>query len=130
MMNPPSCLIGNLPNNLDIDIGEAMHSEMVNGIPPPYTATPLLNGAASGQIDMAQLDAAASAQTPQYLAASSQLNPGQLPPPQQLSPQPQQQAQQEQKARLTWIQWFGQLEGHEFLLPVDRAFLQDKFNLI
>ena len=31
--------------------------------------------------------------------------------------------------RLTWIQWFSQLEGHDFLLPVDRNFLKDQSNL-
>lgn len=28
------------------------------------------------------------------------------------------------------MQWFCSLEGHEFLLPLDRAFLQDKFNMV
>jgi len=28
------------------------------------------------------------------------------------------------------MQWFCSLEGHEFLLPLDRNFLADKFNLI
>jgi casein kinase II subunit beta len=31
---------------------------------------------------------------------------------------------------LTWMQWFRQLEGHEFLLPVSHGFLEDKFNVI
>ena len=28
------------------------------------------------------------------------------------------------------MQWFRQLEGHEYLLPVSRNFLEDKFNLL
>ena len=30
--------------------------------------------------------------------------------------------------KLTWIQWFTRLEGHEFLLPVSPTFLKDSFN--
>ena len=30
-MNPPSCLIGNLPNNLDIDLNDMMQTNMMNG---------------------------------------------------------------------------------------------------
>jgi hypothetical protein len=38
--------------------------------------------------------------------------------------------QQPEKPRVTWIEWFSTLEGHEFLLQVDRQFIKDKINMI
>lgn len=32
--------------------------------------------------------------------------------------------------RLSWIEWFCGLEGHEFLVAVDPEFIRDKFNLL
>lgn len=28
-----------------------------------------------------------------------------------------------------WIQWFGALEGHEYMVEVDQEFIRDPFNL-
>ena len=70
MINPPSCLVGNLPNNLDIDINEAIQSEAaMNGM--SYATGMGMSGAASGQVDMNHLDAMA-AETPHYLATGPQ----------------------------------------------------------
>lgn len=35
-----------------------------------------------------------------------------------------------EKPKLSWIEWFCSLEGHEFLLKVDAEFIKDKMNLI
>lgn len=35
-----------------------------------------------------------------------------------------------EKPKLTWIEWFCALEGHEFLVKVDAEFIKDKMNLI
>lgn len=35
-----------------------------------------------------------------------------------------------EKPKMTWIDWFSSLEGHDFLLTVDRQFIKDKINLI
>lgn len=32
--------------------------------------------------------------------------------------------------KLSWIDWFISLEGHEFLVPVPKEFFEDKFNLL
>lgn len=37
---------------------------------------------------------------------------------------------QAEKPRVSWIEWFCSLEGHEFLLKVDSAFIKDRVNLI
>ena len=59
MMNPPSCLIGNLPNNLDIDLNDMMQQNMMNGnFGQPGDGTQAQMQATSGQIDMAQLNGA------------------------------------------------------------------------
>jgi len=47
MINPPSCLIGNLPNNLDIDLNEVMQAQQ------QQQAQSTINGT-SGQVDMTQ----------------------------------------------------------------------------
>jgi len=54
MINPPSCLIGNLPNNLDIDLKDVMQPDMMNGYAQPGNMNQP-RGGASGQVDMAQL---------------------------------------------------------------------------
>lgn len=56
MLNSPSCLVGNLPNDIDIDMRDGMQPDMMNvygNIQPVSLAQPI-NGA-SGQVDMAQL---------------------------------------------------------------------------
>lgn len=37
---------------------------------------------------------------------------------------------QADKPRVSWIEWFCSLEGHEFLLKVDSSFIKDRANLI
>jgi hypothetical protein len=37
---------------------------------------------------------------------------------------------QPEKPKLTWIEWFCSLEGHDFLLKVDTEFIKEKMNLI
>lgn len=67
MINAPSCLVGNLPNNLDIDLNEVM----VNGFGQAEgVASSHLNGGASGQVDMAAL---------QGVYSGDQLQPGMVP---------------------------------------------------
>lgn len=34
------------------------------------------------------------------------------------------------RSQLTWVEWYSSLEGHDFLLVVDRDFLMDKFNFV
>ncbi len=55
MLNPPSCMVGNLPNNLDIDLNEAMQPNMLNDFPENLTdlERAALTGV-SGQVDMNQ----------------------------------------------------------------------------
>ena len=36
----------------------------------------------------------------------------------------------QEKPKLTWIEWFCSLEGHEFLVKVDADFIKDKMNII
>ena len=53
MMNPPSCMVGNLPNNLDINLNEAMQPNMLNDFPENLDELEraAMNGV-SGQVDM------------------------------------------------------------------------------
>jgi casein kinase II subunit beta len=37
---------------------------------------------------------------------------------------------QTEKPRLSWIEWFCSLEGHDFLFKVDTDFIKDRINLI
>lgn len=115
MINPPSCLVGNLPNNLDIDLNEVMKPNMLGDLPSNGTdMNPAALANASGQVDMSQFQGVLQGQ------------PGIVPTQNQLT---REQAQVSLKQQ-TWIQWFHELEGHDFLLPIDPRFLKDSFNLV
>lgn len=66
MINAPSCLVGSLPDNLDVDLKDVMQADIMNGYAaaaqqqhqqPGDVAAMVANGAGggSGQVDMAQL---------------------------------------------------------------------------